>query len=69
MNPSNLPINLCCRYSGFMALACVVLLCVCAVCTADGLTPLENPPGANANQGKYAALLCPGTKAGEQKNR
>ncbi|MBR5711725.1 MAG: formylglycine-generating enzyme family protein [Thermoguttaceae bacterium] len=67
MNPSNSLINLFCRYSGFMTLACVVLLCVCAVCTADGLTPLENPLGADSNQGKYAALLSPGIKPGERK--
>ena len=67
MNSSNSLINLFCRYSGFITLACVVLLGVCVVC-AD-IIALKNRPSADSNQGKYDALLSSGiqTGAGERK--
>ena len=68
MNASNSLINLFCRYSGFMTLACVVLLGVCVVC-AD-INALKNRPAAvDVNQGKYDDLLRPGIQmgAGERK--
>ena len=67
MNSSNFSIiNLFCRYSGFMTLACVVLLGVCFIC-ADINAQKNRLATFDVNQGKYDDLLSPGTQAGERK--